>query len=137
MKNDRRVGHVTCIDGMRNVHEVTTCETSASVWGYYKNKSGRNRIQACDLNWTALGQGPVAEFCEWDDEESGSVKVGNFLTKLATIKLVVWLKVRGIVVPVPVCFVVQECRTRGVKIPHIVNLCILCMWSAAAALYLG
>jgi len=59
------------------------------------------------------------------------------LTKLATIKLVVCLKVRGIVVPMPVCFVVQECRTRGVKIPHIVNLCILHMWSAAAALYLG
>jgi len=49
MKNERRLGHVTCIDGMRNVQEAIICGTSASIWGYYKNKSGRNRIQACGL----------------------------------------------------------------------------------------
>lgn len=130
------MGHLECIDGMRNAHEATTCVTSASVWGFYENRSGRNRIQACGLNWTASGQGPVAGFFERSDEESGSVKVGNLLTKWVTIKLVVWLKVKGVVVPVPVCCVVQECRTRGVKIPH-VNIYIPCRWSAAAALYLG
>jgi hypothetical protein len=47
------------------------------------------------------------------------------LIKRKTIKLVVWLKVRGIVVPVPVCCVVPECRTRGVETSHVVNICIL------------
>jgi len=71
---------------MRNAREAITCETSASIWGYYKNKPGRNRIQACGLNWTASGQGPVAEFCEWGDEESGSVKVGNFCASCALLR---------------------------------------------------
>jgi hypothetical protein len=65
------------------------------------------------------------------------VEEGNLLTKLIIIKLVVLLKVRGIVVPVPVCCVVQECRTRGVKISHVANICILYRHPAAAALSLG
>jgi len=29
MKNKKRLGLVTCIDGMRNAHEAITCDTSA------------------------------------------------------------------------------------------------------------